>query len=192
MRDCSLYRRAAGYFSSSALITWASASPRLAQLGNFTIQVIASPQLTQEDIDALHNLQDAQERHEYESIIVNRILDDIVRFAEEPSDNQLCARIFCWLIANQRLVIRFAFAKHVTYPGIFHGKIGIFDFPSRNRVAFTGSANETLSGHERNYESIDVYRSWVDAELERVSTKVDQFQEDRGTASGRAGRMGFQ
>src|SRR5690606_30783183 len=48
------------------------------------------------------------------------------------------------------------------------------------RVAFTGSANETWSGHRRNYESIDVYRNWIDAEAERVAIKVEQFDEAWG------------
>lgn len=47
----------------------------------------------------------------------------------------------------------------------------------RDKVAFTGSANESLSGHERNYGSIDVYRSWIAAETERVETKIEQFEE---------------
>jgi hypothetical protein len=49
LAGCSLYRRAAGYFSSSALITWAAALPRLAQSSNVSIKVIASPQLSAEE-----------------------------------------------------------------------------------------------------------------------------------------------
>ena len=177
LAQCTLYRRAAGYFSSSALITWAAALPRLAQSSDISIKVIASPQLSVEDIEALRRVATPDQRRQYEALVVERILDDIVRFAQSPGDRELRARIFAWLIARERMKIRFAFATHVLDSGIFHEKIGIFDFPSGDRVAFTGSANETISGHERNYEFIDVYRSWIPTENDRVETKIDQFEE---------------
>jgi superfamily II DNA or RNA helicase len=177
LQTCTTYRRAAGYFSSSALITWTAALPRLASSEEVSIKIIASPELSRADIDVLKSLADPAQRQLYEDIIVDKILDDICQWAEAPGNNQTRARIFAWLLANRRLDIRFAFPAHVEAPGIFHEKIGVFDFPSGDRVAFTGSANETLSGHARNYESIDVYRSWIPHEVDRVETKVEQFEE---------------
>jgi superfamily II DNA or RNA helicase len=177
LKACSLYRRAAGYFSSSALVTWVAALPRLAQTSNVSIRLIASPQLSAEDVATLKTVSTPEQRLSYESIIVERILQDIIAFAQAPTDGRLRAHIFAWLVANKRMTIRFAFPTHTFEAGIFHEKIGVFDFPSGEQVAFTGSANETISGHERNYESIDVYRSWVPAEHERVQTKIDQFEE---------------
>ncbi len=177
LQACVAYRRAAGYFSSSALITWASALPRLAASENVNIKIIASPELSAADIAVLKSLADPVQRRLYQDIVVEKILDEICQWAEAPGNNQIRARIFAWLVANNRLELRFAFAAHIDQPGIFHEKIGVFDFPSGDRVAFTGSANETLSGHERNYESIDVYRSWLPHEVDRVDTKIDQFEE---------------
>jgi hypothetical protein len=134
LRSARLYRRAAGYFSSSALITWAAALPRLARSGDLSIKVIASPQLVAQDIEILKSISDPQQRHQYESILVDRIIDDIIKLAEEPNDRQLRARIFAWLIANTRLTIRFAFPNHVEDSGLFHEKIGIFDFPEGDQV----------------------------------------------------------
>ena len=62
------------------------------------------------------------------------------------------ALIFAWLLANQRLDMKFAFPSHIERAGIFHEKIGIFDFPSGDTVAFTGSANESIGGHRLNYK----------------------------------------
>ena len=177
LQACVTYRRAAGYFSSSALITWAAALPRLASSEGVSIRVIASPELSRADIDVLRSLTDPAQRKHYEDIVVEKILDDICQWAEAPGNHHTRARIFAWLVANKRLDLRFAFAAHVEEPGIFHEKIGVFDFPWGDRVAFTGSANETLSGHTRNYESIDVYRSWLPHEIGRVETKVEQFEE---------------
>jgi superfamily II DNA or RNA helicase len=177
LQACSQYRRAAGYFASSALITWTAALPRLALSTDVSIKVIASPQLSADDVQTLKDITDPGERRQYEEIVVERILDDIVRLAQEPGDRQTRAKIFAWLMANDRLTMRFAFATHISDSGIFHEKIGVFDFPGGDKVAFTGSANETISGHERNYESIDVYRNWILAEEERVNTKIEQFEE---------------
>jgi superfamily II DNA or RNA helicase len=177
LHQCTLYRRAAGYFSSSALVTWAAMLPRLAQSSDVSIRVIASPQLSAEDIEALRSVTTPAQRRQYEVMVVERIIDDIVSFAQSPGNRELRARIFAWLVARERMTIKFAFATHVAESGIFHEKIGVFDFPSGDRIAFTGSANETISGHERNYESIDVYRSWIPDENERVDIKIEQFEE---------------
>ncbi len=176
LREAGVYRRAAGYFSSTALLTWLDALPRLVQ-GDLQVQLIAAPELTPQDKAVLRELVADEKRAEYRQTLVERMLDEVIALAEDPTDDGLRARIFIWLVANGRLDIRFAFAKHIEMPGIFHEKMGVFDFSRNARVAFTGSANETLGGHRLNYESIDVYRNWVAGDAERVGTKLAQFNE---------------
>ncbi len=177
MREASRYRRAVGYFSTSALLSWTDALPRVALEDGLKIQLIASPELSEQDRDTLRTLGSAEQRASYRAMVVDKILDAIAALVEMPDDHGLRAQIFAWLVANDRLELRFAFPEHVDDPGIFHEKIGIFDFPEHRTVAFTGSANETWAGHRRNYESIDVYRNWVEGETERVATKIEQFEE---------------
>lgn len=180
-----LYRRAAGYFSSSALLTWASALPRLISETSLTIQLIASPELAAQDIAVLRDLADETKRTTYRQMVVERMLEEVILLTEKPDVEGVRAKVFAWLVANDKLEIRFAFAGHMEGAGIFHEKIGVFDFPEGQKVAFTGSANETFGGHQRNYESIDVYRSWVGGEATRIRTKIDQFDEAwRGEATG--------
>ncbi len=180
-----LYRRAAGYFSSSALLTWASALPRLISETSLSIQLIASPELGAQDIAVLRELADETKRDSYRQMVADRMLEEVILLAERPDAEGVRAKLFAWLVANDKLEIRFAFAGHMEGAGIFHEKIGVFDFPAGQKVAFTGSANETFGGHQRNYESIDVYRSWVDGEAARIRTKIDQFDEAwRGEATG--------
>ena len=53
-----IYQRATGYFSTSALVSWASSLTRLVD-GDFEkIQLIGSPHLDQKDIDLLKSLTD--------------------------------------------------------------------------------------------------------------------------------------
>src|ERR1700688_3572650 len=177
LRGASLYRRAAGYFSTSALLNWTDALSRVAMDGELVVRVIASPELSPTDSAALRELDSPERVAEYQAIIVDRILEEIVSLLDAPRDRALRARIFTWLVANDRLQIKFAFPEHIDQPGIFHEKIGVFDFPGGERVAFTGSANETSGGHRRNYESIDVYRSWIEGEQDRVAVKAEQFDE---------------
>lgn len=180
-----LYRRAAGYFSSSALLTWASALPRLISETSLSIQLIASPELGAQDIAVLRELADETKREAYRQMVADRMLEEVILLTERPDAEGVRAKLFAWLVANDKLEIRFAFAGHMEGAGIFHEKIGVFDFPAGQKVAFTGSANETFGGHQRNYESIDVYRSWVDGEAARIRTKIDQFDEAwRGEATG--------
>lgn len=171
------YRRAVGYFSTSALLSWTDSLPRMAMEGGLIVQLIASPELSKTDYETLRSLDSKEERRAYQHELVEHVLEKIAALLEAPSDLSLRADVFAWLIANKRMELRFAFAEHVDEAGIFHEKIGVFEFEEGRKVAFTGSANETISGHRRNYESIDVYRNWIEAEDERIATKIEQFEE---------------
>lgn len=186
IRESVLYRRAAGYFSSTALLSWIDGLPRAA-LKMLTIRLISSPMISESDRRTLTTLEDEQARAAYRLIVVDRILEEIAELALSPNDTAIRARVFAWLIANDRLELKFAFPEHLDEPGIFHEKFGIFDLAAGGTIAFTGSANETTGGHSRNYESIDVYCDWIAGEDERVATKSEQFDETwAGEAAGLA------
>ena len=151
--------------------------PRVALEGELTVQIIASPELSHTDATTLRQLESTDQVAQFRAVIVDRVLEEIVALLDNPTDQALRARVFAWLVANDRLQIKFAFPDHVEQAGIFHEKIGVFDFPGGERAAFTGSANESMGGHRRNYESIDVYRSWMAGDEERVRIKCEQFDE---------------
>jgi superfamily II DNA or RNA helicase len=177
LKRCTFYRRAVGYFSSGALITWAAALPRLAHTDTVKIHLLISPVLSVEDRTALEATLDDAERTKLRQMIADNIIEEALTFVGQPESVQLRLKLLAWMVATDRLILRFAFAKHIDDSGIFHEKIGIFDFPWGDQVAFTGSANETHFGHSQNYETIDVYRSWLDSDKERVIIKVEQFED---------------
>ncbi|MGA7937479.1 MAG: DNA phosphorothioation system restriction enzyme, partial [Kovacikia sp.] len=115
-------------------------------------------------------------RQQLRQVSVDRLVQEILADSL-PNDVKARVRLFAWMVANDHLILRFAFPEHIEQPGIFHEKIGIFQFPWGDQVAFTGSANESEHGYERNYESIDVYRSWMAVDEERVQIKQEQFEE---------------
>ncbi len=80
-----------------------------------------------------------------------------------------------WLVATGSLDIRVAVRDSGRGTHIYHEKLGLFGDEEENWVAFSGSANESLSGLEGNFESVDVYRSWVPAERKRLDQKLAAF-----------------
>jgi len=179
------YRRAVGYFSSKALLSWSSAIPDIVEQPHKKIDLLISPDLSESDIAALREVSTDEDRQAVEQKLADAIVRDAIDFANAPSNTALRLRLFIWLIASGRLEIRFAFPEHITNARIYHEKIGLFFFPWGSTVAFTGSANETEGGHSDNYESIDVFRDWIQADAERVAVKQKQFDTAwTGDASG--------
>ena len=73
-----------------------------------------------------------------------------------------------WLVANGIMEVKIAIrAGH-----LFHDKSGIVADAHGNRVAFTGSLNETLAGWQHNWESINIFTDAANPEhLEAAEIK---------------------
>jgi len=175
MASCETYSRAVGYFSSSSLVSWADVLPRVVSSENLRIRLLISPQLSTQDRQALSEVDSEAKRRRLLEKAGDAILLDALRLSRETGNISLRLRLMQWLVATRRLRLKFAFPCHLEEPGFYHEKIGIFTFPWGARLAFTGSANETASGHTFNYESIDVFRDWVSEDVERVERKAEQF-----------------
>lgn len=185
LKQCVGYDRAVGFFRSSSLSSWVG---KVAQrLPNVIppFRIIASPQMNYADATTLNEIQSDSTRLEYLHKKLHEIIEEIISLSDGITTDAGYARFFAWLIVHGHLEIRFAFPKHVEEPGQYHQKMGVFHFNNGHVVAFTGSANETYSGHHSNFESIDVFRNWVEAEVERVEHKILQFEEEwSGSAAG--------
>lgn len=185
LNQCSKYRRAAAYFSSSALVTWSQSLSNLIERESAEVKLLVSPELQDRDIEALKRALDDEERSKLYAQVASRFMDHTLGAMDQDERARWCVDLLTWMIVNERLELRFAFPESTGQRALFHEKIGIFDFPTGETVAFTGSANETTSGYHENYETIDVYRSWVNSDRSRAHTKVEQFEEAwDGTASG--------
>lgn len=177
LSSCTSYKRAVGYFSSSVLTAWAQVLPRIAELDTIRIQLLASPVLSDQDKDAIQNAVSPEKRDRLLQEYADQIVLDAIDFSKAPLNVALRLKLLTWLIANNKLELRFAFPEHIDTPGTFHEKIGVFEFPSDRIVAFSGSANESEYGYSRNYESIEVFRSWLPHDIERVRNKCEQFED---------------
>ena len=162
-----LYQRAVGYFSSSALVDLSYGLGPLVTNGG-KIQLMASPHLSNEDIDAI-------DRGYKELGEVMR--DAVVRSLEDPTSDDEAARLnlLANLVASNVLNIKIAFANKHNKLGLFHEKLGVITDAQGNAIAFSGSMNESEAAHLSNYEAVDVFKSWNDPEG-RFHQKRDAFE----------------
>lgn len=164
LSEATLYRRAVGYFSSGSLALAAQGLNRLIARGG-AVQLVASPQFSAEDIEALRRGVDARD-----DIIQQALLRELVA-DEGPQRRRL--EYVAWLLAQGRLEIRIALMRDPAR-GIFHEKFGLISDGQRT-IAFSGSANETLAAHVLNFESFSVFRDWMPVEDEWVADFAMDF-----------------
>lgn len=165
LKQAKRYRRSVGFFSSGVFEPIIDGVVALSRNGG-KIQLIASPQLSEADIEAI-NL-GYQKREE---IIESAFTRDFVREVEAFDDDRL--QLLVALIANGTLDIKIAVTDS---NGIYHDKLGILEDFKGNIIAFYGSPNESLSGYQNNYEKVRVVKSWIASDNESIIDECNEFQ----------------
>ena len=164
LKQSILYQRSVGFFSSSVLEPILDGVVTLAR-NNGKIQLIASPHLNEEDIQAI-SLGYAKK----EEIARNAFDRDFLTEIEELDEVRL--QVLVDLIAQDTLDIRIAVTDTA---GIYHDKLGILKDFEGNVVIFYGSANSSLSGYQTNYEKIRIVKSWVVSDIESIEDEQSEF-----------------
>ena len=160
------YQRAVGFFSSSCLVEISKGISELAKNGG-KIQLVASPYLSDEDVEAIKSGYAMRDQVVKEAI--RREMTEGKTSFEKARLNLLAN-----LISDGVLDIKIAFTEDSDRMGMYHEKMGIITDAEGNRVAFAGSMNESATAMTLNYETIDVYCSWKDEE-DRVIAKENAF-----------------
>lgn len=169
LHEAKTYRRAVGFFSSSSLVEISKGIAEMAQNGG-KIQIVASPYLSDEDIEAIK-----RGYADREKVIETALLSQLT---EERLDYYSMERLnlLANLIADGIMDIRIAYTEDTSGIGMYHEKMGIIEDAQGNKVAFSGSMNESATAMSINYETIDVFCSWGDPnEAERVKLKENAF-----------------
>lgn len=168
IKNSILYDRASGYFTSSSLKTCAQGLEVFIKK-NSKMRLIVSPKLEKEDIEAIkRGIKSKQD------VIEDALIREL-KICEDNIKNKTLY-ILSWLIYRGKLEIKIAVLKNLRQ-GIYHEKFGVFSDEIGNKIAFTGSANETEGGYLNNFESIDVYISENQRELERINLKQKNFND---------------
>lgn len=160
------YQRAVGFFSSSCLVEISKGISELAKNGG-KIQLVASPYLSDEDVEAIKSGYAMRDQVVKEAI--RREMTEGKTPFEKARLNLLAN-----LISDGVLDIKIAFTEDSDRMGMYHEKMGIITDTKGNRVAFAGSMNESATAMTLNYEAIDVFCSWK-GEEDRVIAKENAF-----------------
>lgn len=170
LERATLYRRAAGYFTSSGLALAARGVASLAARRG-KMRLVVSPYLDTDDVEALLSATDNPSAAL--RAIASNSLADIEDALIKDRLNALA-----WLAATGLLEIKLAIRlddRGGYARGLFHEKTGIFSDDAGNHVTFSGSSNETAGGLLDNFESIKVFCSWKDSEG-RVQEEINNFE----------------
>ena len=98
--------------------------------------------------------------------------------APPDTETKNALELLSWMIERGHLDVKVAVpcdgtGRPVADEAIFHEKSGIIQDRTGERIAWTGSLNETAAGWRSNWETINVYRGWKGAE--RVDAEERNF-----------------
>ncbi len=178
------YDRAAGFFDSKSLALGAHGISGLIE-NNGTMRLLTSPRFTDGDLDAISSAlngklsQDEGSTEQSLDSTINSALRrglEADQYADYLEENRF--KFLSWMLKEGFLEIKVAFMPEdpeMNPYRMYHEKIGLIRDTQNNKVAFTGSINETAAGWTENYESFDVYRSWC-GERDRINDKRKAFE----------------
>ena len=174
------YDRLSGYFSSKVL---SLAAQGLADflMGNGKMRLVMSSQMNSTDYAFLESAFSNKSNYDHLFEGFDFSSDSMVTILSKKH-----LEAMCWLMAKGRLEIRivvFQGERDGQHEPIFHPKVGIFRDHLDDRISFSGSINETVSGWTRNLEEFKVFRSWDLATQSFVLQDEDTFQKFWDNAS---------
>jgi hypothetical protein len=174
------YWRITGYFSSRSLLQVLDGVEQLVLAspdgrGHGQMRLITGFFMRRADLQALGSSQTP------EQLLEQQLCHHFPFRGVQPGDGSaadLGAELLAWLVHQGHLEIRVGLPVHEgqisTDGAIFHAKEGVIEDSTGDRLAFTGSINETPNGWTTNYETFDVFCSWR-GEEHRVDAKERHF-----------------
>ncbi|MFM1800472.1 MAG: hypothetical protein RLZZ117_2750 [Cyanobacteriota bacterium] len=174
------YWRITGYFSSRSLLQVLDGVEQLVLAspdgqGHGQMRLITGFFISRADLQALGS------RQTPEQLLELQLCRQFPFRGVQPGDGSaadLGAELLAWLVHQGHLEIRVGLPVQegqISSDGaIFHAKEGVIEDANGDRLAFTGSINETPNGWSTNYETFDVFCSWK-GEERRVDAKERHF-----------------
>lgn len=169
--ECAVrYDRLTGYFRARALTLASRGLEGLIRNGG-RMRLLVGCTLDQPEIDAITKgaaCRDQVTAH----LLANPLQPSSQREVE-------AVELLAWMVANQILEVQVAVPcdehrRPIPAQGIFHEKAGIIEDKTGDRLAFNGSLNETEAGWTQNWESLNIFRSWL-GDDPRVAAEETNF-----------------
>ena len=169
LEDTVRYDRLTGYFNANALALAARGIEGLVR-NQGRMRLIVGCTLEEDEIKAIEKGEELREQVE------KRLIQEPLAPPDETTGQAL--ELLSWMVAEGYLDVQVAVPcdanrKPVSDTALFHEKTGIVEDRTGERIAWTGSLNETAAGWRNNWESITVFTSWT--EPERVSVEEASF-----------------
>ena len=165
------YDRLTGYFSANALALASRGIEGLVR-NKGHMRLVVGCTLDQKEIEAI--VKGEQLR--------NVIEQKLTEFPLDPAntDSTDALELLAWMVKHEFLEVKVAVPRDklgnpISTDALFHEKTGIIEDRAGDRIAWTGSLNETGAAWEHNWESISVYTSWG-AEPLRVDNEETSFE----------------
>ncbi len=160
------YDRATYTFSAKALIAAAAGTAGLIHnRGN--IRLICDHRESADVLQAIHD-----DRLDPETALCQSVDPEaLLRVDTDDIASRDHHELACWLVANGIMQIKVAIRGD---DDLFHPKYGIVEDAHSNRVAFSGSLNETLAGWRNNWESFNVFTDA--ASPDHLQATANQFE----------------
>lgn len=167
LNESIIYKRVAGYFSSSSLAYFSKGLESLYK-SNGKYYLIISNEISEEDYNLI-------KKGYHLKTNIDEKLKEIQNEYKELSDQQKADfSNLAYLISIGFVEIKVGFS----YNGLFHSKFGLFRDKDGNRILFSGSNNETEAAFKKNYESFMIVESWT-SERDRLTIEEQEFRFDK-------------
>jgi ERCC4-related helicase len=173
------YDRSTGYFSASALALAARGIEALVR-NNGKMRLLVGCTLDQDETDAIAAGYDLRET------VTGRLMK--MPLLASDADHREVLELLSWMVARGLLDVKVAIPKNeagkpIPDFSLFHEKAGVIEDKTGDRVAFSGSINETAAGWKLNWESFHVFCSWAggDAHIQAEEESFARLWEDRSS-----------
>lgn len=170
LEDAVRYHRLTGYFTAGALALAARGIEGLVRHSG-QMRLLVGCTLDPPEIDAIER--GAKLRQQVEAHLAS------TRLVAPDQARHDALELLAWMVERGFLEVKVAIpcdaARKPIFDGtIFHEKSAIIEDRVGDRIAWTGSLNETAGGWVGNWESVTVFRSWT-GDRERVDIEEENF-----------------
>jgi superfamily II DNA or RNA helicase len=183
-----LYRRGTGFFSSGALIAYASSMDHLIS-ERTKIEIICSPVVHDKTLlEALKNNLTEEQRAKTLGDLANNVVLRALGYQMDTNRRDYKRDLLAYFIAKKIIEVRFAVPlnfenlaiQEVEIPTshLYHVKTGYFKLVDGSIIGFDGSFNESDSGHQYHVDQTQVWRSWIQGDKERLGDVIETVDDD--------------
>ena len=185
LADAARYDRLTGFFDAGALALAARGIEGLVRNGG-RMRLVAGCTLAAAEVEAITRGTAQRDDALLRDAVERRLA--AVPLAPPDPEAEGALELLAWMVEHGHLDVKVAVPcgadrRPVADAALFHEKSGVVEDRAGNRLAWTGSLNETAAGWRRNWETLNVYTSWgpEPARVDQEERNFARLWADRST-----------